>query len=100
MYYLRERKVRNMGKMPEPLLEPKLIHIPELGPDYENYILPIGARDWTERNQYVLHNLLTFVGVPNTRKPLHSLGERIGNLTVIKAAGARQYAVYYWCKCD
>lgn len=89
-----------MSKLPTPLTEPKIIHIPELGPEYQNYELPIGARDWTERNQYVLHNLLTFTGVPNTRKPLHPTGERIGNLTVIKAAGTRQYAVYYWCKCD
>lgn len=89
-----------MSKLPTPLTEPKIIHIPELGPEYQNYELPIGARDWTERNQYVLHNLLTFTGVPNTRKSLHPTGERIGNLTVIKAAGTRQYAVYYWCKCD
>ena len=90
-----------MGKLPTPLIEPKIIHIPELGPEYQNYELPIGARDWTERNQYVLHNVLTFLGTPNvSRKVLRSPGERIGNLTIIKIAGSRNYIAYYWCKCD
>ncbi|MCM1214016.1 MAG: hypothetical protein NC548_05800 [Lachnospiraceae bacterium] len=96
-----------MAKLPKPVIEPTLIHIPELGPEYANHLLPIGARDWTEFNHHVLNDVINDFNRPNYDfKDI--TGQRFGKLVAIKYAGQQRYQyngvnkayLFYWCKCD
>lgn len=83
------------------LTEPKTIHIPELGPEYENYVLPVGSYDWSKHNQEILNHPGMQISSEDRAYLSSRIGKKYRNLTVLKYAGKidpKKY--YYWCKCD
>ncbi|MCM1214015.1 MAG: hypothetical protein NC548_05795 [Lachnospiraceae bacterium] len=88
-------------KKPEKLTAPKIIHIPDLGPEYENYMLPIGARDFSQYNQELLDRLV--ISHEKEIRDAGRVGKTFNAFTVLKYAGASKYRTYtckyYWCRC-
>ncbi len=94
-----------MEKLPPILDKPAVIHIPELGPEYENYTLPIGARDFSELNHKLLHHPKMDL-TPDTTDDY--VGKKYGELTVLALVGCIHYSTgtkltynkCYWCRCS
>jgi len=92
-----------MTKLPKPVTEPTMIHIPELGSEYTNYLLPIGARDFSKDNYKLLHH-------PDLHMNLDAaddlIGKKFGELSVLKVIGdiiyttSRGRSRCYLCKCS